>query len=143
MRGFFSVYFPFSIVLFIFLSLWVRIAIELVYLTVEQMVVVWFHLFALYLFTWSLFLIQVFADFYFVLCISIFKNIDKWQIEAVYSGGRAQTGDLQNLDEFGNMFCDMTEYSLRKYSQYPLNSNMTFKIVSDFCNTSIVQINNW
>lgn len=73
---------------------------------------------------------------------SIFKNIDKWQIEAVYSGGRAQTGDFQNLDELGNMFCDMIEYPLRKYSQYSLNSNMTFKIVSDFCNTSIVQINN-
>lgn len=68
---------------------------------------------------------------------STFNKLEQWQIEAVYSGGRAQTRDFRRLDGFGSYFRTMTEYSLKNYGKYPLNSQLTYKFMSNFCNTSI------
>lgn len=68
---------------------------------------------------------------------STFNNLCQWQIEAVYSGGRARTMDFSKLDEFGNCFRDLTEYSIRKYGKYPINSSLTYKLMKNYCNTSV------
>lgn len=68
---------------------------------------------------------------------STFKNLHQWQLEAVYFGGRAKTIDFSKMDGFGVAFRELTEYSIRNYCKYPLNSNLTYKFMSNFCNTSV------